>query len=65
MTDRTTFERDGVPADAYGVGSSLLEGRFDFTADIVEIEGRPAAKVGRKLMPNPRLLPINLSALNV
>jgi nicotinate phosphoribosyltransferase len=59
------FERDGVPADAYGVGSSLLEGRFDFTADIVEIEGRHAAKVGRKLMPNPRLLPINLSALNV
>ena len=58
------FERDGVPADAYGVGSSLLEGRFDFTADIVEIEGRHAAKVGRKLMPNPRLQPINLSEVN-
>ncbi len=58
------FERDGVPADAYGVGSSLLEGRFDFTADIVEIEGRHAAKVGRKLMPNPRLQPVNLSEVN-
>ena len=55
------FERDGVPADAYGVGSSLLEGRFDFTADIVELEGRPCAKVGRELMPNPRLRPVNLS----
>ena len=54
------FERDGIPADAYGVGSSLLEGRFDFTADIVELEGSPCAKVGRQLMPNPRLQPINL-----
>ncbi len=55
------FENAGVPADAYGVGSSLLEGRFDFTADVVELEGRPCAKVGRQLMPNPRLQPIDLA----
>ena len=54
------FEGDDIPTDAYGVGSSLLEGRYDFTADIVELEGQPCAKVGRKLMPNPRLQPVQL-----
>ena len=49
------FEATGVPADAYGVGSSLLRGSNDFTADIVRVEGRPAAKVGRVERPNPRL----------
>jgi nicotinate phosphoribosyltransferase len=49
------FERERVPVDAYGVGSSLFQGRFDFTADIVLLEGRPAAKVGRRYRPNPRL----------
>jgi len=49
------FERAGVPADAYGVGSSLLRGSNDFTADIVRVEGRPLAKVGRIERPNARL----------
>src|SRR5262249_40669256 len=49
------FERAGVPADVYGVGSSLLRGSNDFTADIVRVDGRPVAKVGRKEHPNPRL----------
>ena len=49
------FARLGVPADAYGVGSSLFQGRFDFTADVVRVEGRPLAKVGREYRPNPRL----------
>lgn len=49
------FERHGVPVDAYGVGSSLFQGRFDFTADVVRHEGRPCAKVGREYRPNPRL----------
>ena len=51
----TEFERAGVPVDAYGVGSSLFQGRFDFTADVVRHEGRPCAKVGREYRPNPRL----------
>jgi nicotinate phosphoribosyltransferase len=42
------FEKMKVPADVYGVGSSLLRHRIDITADIVEYEGRPCAKVGRK-----------------
>ncbi|HEX4720816.1 MAG TPA: nicotinate phosphoribosyltransferase [Thermoleophilaceae bacterium] len=49
------FERRGVPVDAYGVGSSLLRGENDFTADIVMLDGKPCAKVGRHYRPNPRL----------
>src|SRR6201994_2895863 len=49
------FEAAGVPVDAYGVGSSLIRGDNDFTADIVRVDGRPCAKVGRRYSPNPRL----------
>jgi nicotinate phosphoribosyltransferase len=49
------FEQDGVPVDAYGVGSSLIRGANDFTADVVLTDGRPSAKVGRRYRPNPRL----------
>jgi nicotinate phosphoribosyltransferase len=49
------FEEAGAPVDAYGVGSSLLRGQNDFTADIVRVDGRPCAKVGRGERPNPRL----------
>ncbi len=49
------FEEQGVPVDAYGVGSSLIRGRNDYTADVVMVEGRPCAKAGRHYTPNPRL----------
>jgi nicotinate phosphoribosyltransferase len=49
------FEAAGVPVDAYGVGSSLIRGDNDFTADVVLVDGRPCAKVGRRYLPNPRL----------
>jgi nicotinate phosphoribosyltransferase len=49
------FEADGVPVDAYGVGSSLIRGSNDFTGDIVLTDGEPSAKVGRGLRPNERL----------
>jgi nicotinate phosphoribosyltransferase len=52
------FEREGVPVDSYGVGSSLFGGRFDFTADIVQVDGRDVAKKGRWYRPNPRLEPV-------
>jgi len=52
------FERLGVPVDAYGVGSSLFGGRYDFTADVVMVDGQPCAKVGRRYRPNPRLTPV-------
>jgi nicotinate phosphoribosyltransferase len=49
------FEAAGLPVDAYGVGSSLIRGDNDFTADVVLLEGRPCAKEGRRYTPNPRL----------
>jgi nicotinate phosphoribosyltransferase len=49
------FEEQGVPVDVYGVGSSLFQGRYDFTADVVRVDGKPCAKVGRSYRPNPRL----------
>jgi nicotinate phosphoribosyltransferase len=49
------FETRGAPVDAYGVGSSLVRGANDFTADVVLLDGRRAAKAGRRFRPNPRL----------
>lgn len=44
-----------MPVNAYGVGSSLIRGQNDFTADVVLLEGEPCAKAGRWFRPNPRL----------
>jgi nicotinate phosphoribosyltransferase len=52
------FEDAGVPVDAYGVGTSLLQGSNDFTADVVRVDGVPCAKVGREERSNPRLSPV-------
>ena len=49
------FEASGVPVDAYGVGSSLIRGANDFTADVVIVDGHPCAKAGRRYRPNARL----------
>lgn len=58
------FETAGIPVAAYGVGSSLLghndgeEGllsSFDFTADVVRVNGAPESKTGRRFRPNPRM----------
>jgi nicotinate phosphoribosyltransferase len=49
------FEERGVPVDSYGVGSALIRGENDFTADVVLTDGRPSAKVGRRFVPNERL----------
>ena len=46
------FEASGVPVDAYGVGSSLIRGSNDFTADVVITDGVPSAKAGRRYLPN-------------
>jgi len=52
------FEEKGVPVDAYGVGSSLIRGSNDFTADVVVTDGEPSGKFGRRLRENPRLEPV-------
>jgi nicotinate phosphoribosyltransferase len=49
------FEANGVPVDSYGVGSSLIRGANDFTADIVLTDGRLSAKAGRRFRANERL----------
>jgi nicotinate phosphoribosyltransferase len=49
------FEALGASVDSYGVGSSLLRGQNDFTADVVRVDGRDCAKAGRRYRPNPRL----------
>ena len=53
------FEERGVPVDAYGVGSSLIRGANDFTADVVMTDGQPSGKFGRRLRENPRLEPVS------
>lgn len=58
------FERLRVPVDVYGVGSALVHGSgFDHTADIVRVDGRDVAKVGRGYRDNPRLQLIDWRAL--
>ncbi len=42
------FEKLAVPADSYGVGSSLFKDKIDVTADVVKVDGKPCAKIGRK-----------------
>jgi nicotinate phosphoribosyltransferase len=49
------FESQEVPVDAYGVGSALIRGENDYTADVVRCDGVAVAKVGRDEKPNPRL----------
>lgn len=49
------FETRGVPVDAYGIGSSLIRGANDFTADVVLADGRPSGKVGRRFRANERM----------
>jgi nicotinate phosphoribosyltransferase len=54
----SSFEEQGVPVDAYGVGSSLIRGSNDFTGDIVVTDGVASAKFGRRFRENPRLEPV-------
>jgi len=57
------FEREGVPVDVYGIGSSFFTtGHNDFTADVVRVriggDWVHMAKYGRRATPNPALLPV-------
>jgi len=49
------FKELKVPVDSYGVGSALVRGSYDYTADVVRREGKDMAKAGRRYHPNPRL----------
>ena len=54
------FESEQVPTDAYGVGSAFMKGSFDFTADVVKLDGAPMSKTGRQFRDNERLVPRTL-----
>jgi nicotinate phosphoribosyltransferase len=67
------FAELGLPIAAYGVGSSLIghgteaDGivtDFDFTADVVELDGEPEAKVGRQKWDNPTLIRVDWRLLD-
>ncbi|HZD02879.1 MAG TPA: quinolinate phosphoribosyl transferase [Actinomycetes bacterium] len=58
------FEAARVPVDSYAVGSSLLKGECDYTADVVLREGRPCAKTGRRHRPSDRLEEVDLAMHN-
>ena len=50
------FESVGAPVDAYGVGSSLVQGANDFTADVVRVDGGATApRPARRFSAEPRL----------
>jgi nicotinate phosphoribosyltransferase len=53
------FENLGLPVDSYGVGSSLFKEKIDVTADVVAVDGKPCAKVGRKMGNFARLNPVS------
>lgn len=49
------FKEENTPIDIFGVGSSLLKMTMSFTGDLVRLNDKPLAKVGRKEIENPRL----------
>jgi nicotinate phosphoribosyltransferase len=52
------FEDSSVPVDAYAVGQYLLRGDCAYSADVVEVTGRPCARIGLHYHPNERLSPV-------
>ncbi|MGI6714248.1 MAG: nicotinate phosphoribosyltransferase [Bacilli bacterium] len=50
------FEKAGTPVDTYGVGTAFCKNdTCGFTGDLVVLDGKKQAKIGRDLYPNPRL----------
>ena len=44
-----------MPVDAYGVGASAHDGRWDFTADVVQLDGRRRRRRGASYRTNAKL----------
>ena len=47
------FEKAKTPVDIYAVGSTMVKGNNDFTADIVMVDGKKIAKYGRSYTSLP------------
>ncbi len=54
------FEKARAPVDGYGVGSALVKGNNDFTADVVMVDEKKMAKTGRAYRSNPRFHRVNI-----
>jgi len=52
------FTKVNAPVDTYGVGGSLIKCTRSFTGDVVNINGKPMAKVGRHEIENKRLVKV-------
>ena len=51
-----SFEEEKAPVDVYAAGTWIVrDGRFEFTSDVVMVDGAPQAKAGREFRPNPKL----------
>lgn len=67
------FEASRIPVDFYGVGSSVLghnngdadglENNFDFTADVVRVDGIAESKTGREERGNARFVRLEYKLL--
>ncbi len=49
------FKKEKAKVDLYGIGTSFLKVGIGFTGDLVNLEGKPLAKVGRKEIESTRL----------
>lgn len=49
------FKQEQAPVDVYGIGSSLIKITMSFTGDLVRLNDKPLAKVGRKEQFSSRL----------
>ena len=49
------FTKENAPVDTYGIGGSLIKCTRSFTGDVVNINGKPMAKAGRKEIFSDRL----------
>jgi nicotinate phosphoribosyltransferase len=52
------FKAEKAPVDVYGIGSSLIKITMPFTGDLVRLNGKPLAKVGRKERFSDRLVEV-------
>lgn len=58
------WTKENVPVDMYGVGTYLCKNdTCGFTGDLVELDGKPEAKEGRRDIPSSRLVKVDLSLL--
>lgn len=59
------FKQEKAKVDLYGIGTSFLKVNIGFTGDLVNLDGKPLAKVGRKEIASNRLKPVVYKKTNL